>query len=63
MKSIAVIIIILGAFSCALWYQHNKHTRKIRAFEQENAELRQKNKILHDIIDEKYFIVKPKQIY
>ena len=60
---IAAIIILLGVFACALWYQYNKHVRKIRALERENVELRQKNKVLHDIIDEKYFVVKPKQLY
>jgi hypothetical protein len=59
----AAIIILLGVFACTLWYQYNKHVRETDALRQENAELRQKNKVLHDIIDEKYFIVKPKQLY
>ena len=63
MKTLAAIIILLGVFACALWYQHNKHVRESRALRQENAELLQQDQKLHGIINEKYLVVKPKQLY
>jgi cbb3-type cytochrome oxidase subunit 3 len=60
---VAEAIIIIGVFACVLWYQYNKHVREINSFKQENAELLQQDQKLHDIIDEKYLVVKPKRLY
>jgi hypothetical protein len=63
MRTIAAIVILVGTVILLLWYGHTEDKKKFHVLEQENAELRQKNKILHDIINEKYIVVKPKPIY
>jgi hypothetical protein len=60
---VAAIIILLGVFACGLWYQYNKHAGEVRALRQENAELLQQDQKLRDIMNKKYLVVKPKQLY
>jgi hypothetical protein len=60
MRTIAAIVILVGTGVLALWYGYISDKKKFHTLEQENAELRQKNKILHDIIDKKYLTIKPK---
>jgi hypothetical protein len=60
MRTIAAIVILVGTVILLLWYGHTEDQKKFHALEQENAELRQKNKVLHDIIDKKYLTIKPK---
>jgi Ca2+/H+ antiporter len=60
---VAEAIIIIGVFACVLWYQYNKHASEASALRQENIELIQQDQKLHDIINEKYLVVKPKQLY
>jgi fatty acid desaturase len=60
MRTIAAIVILVGTVILLFWYGHTEDKKKFHALEQENAELRQKNKVLHDIIDKKYLTIKPK---
>jgi hypothetical protein len=63
MRTTATMVILIGTIILLLWCAQTEDQKKSHALEQENAELRQKNKILQDIIDEKYLVVELKQIY
>jgi hypothetical protein len=60
MRTTATMVILIGTIILLLWCAQTEDQNKFHALGQENAELRQKNKILQDIIDKKYLTIKPK---
>jgi NAD-dependent SIR2 family protein deacetylase len=60
---IAATIIIIGVLACYGWIKISGMATLINDQDRLIVELNQENKKLRDIIDEKYIVVKPKQIY
>ena len=59
----AAIIILLGVLACYVWNTINNMVSLINGQDRLINELNHENKKLRDIIDKKYIIVKPKQLY
>lgn len=60
---ISAAIIIIGILACYGWIKISDMDALINDQDRLIVELNQENKKLRDIIDEKYIVVKPKQIY
>jgi hypothetical protein len=63
MKTLVSIIILLGVLACYSWVTINNMVSLINDQDRLINELNHENKKLRDIIDKKYIIVKPKQLY